>query len=244
MSIKPILINLALSRSFIPVSALNGDNVIERSNKTRWYKGPPLLEYLETVPLETEEAYSAFAMPVQWVNRRSPHFRGYAGMVLSGAIRPKDEIKVLPSGQTALIDQILLGDKRLVAAETGQSVMISLDKGINIARGDIIVAKDSEVECSDQFHASMVWMTDEPGFVGRPYWFLLGSMKHATITNIKYKYDSALIGKIKVEELQLNDIAEVTIKLDYRVPFTTYSTNRHLGDLCWIDINTTISRQG
>tara|TARA_B100001059_G_scaffold228830_1_gene260501 strand:+ start:476 stop:2359 length:1884 start_codon:yes stop_codon:yes gene_type:complete len=221
---------------FMPVSALDGDNVLERSANTPWYKGPPLLEYLEIVSIQEEEVFSAFTMPVQWVNRRTSDFRGYAGMVMSGVAYPKDEIKVLPSGQTTSINQILLGGESLEAAESGQSITITLDKEINIARGDIIVASDSSLECSDQFNASLVWMTSTPGFAGRSYWFLLGTLKvGATITSIRYKYDLALVEKVKAQELKLNDISEVTIKLDRPVPFTTYSVNRHLGGFVLAD---------
>ena len=220
----------------IPVSAQKGDNVVSKSANTDWYIGTALLDHLENARIESRENALAFAMPVQWVNRHSPQFRGYAGTVAAGSVSTGDEIKVLPSGQVASVDSIFLGENSLGSALSGASVTLTLSREIDVSRGDVLVASDATYEIADQFETSLVWMSREPGFVGRPYWVMIGTQKvGATITNIKYKYNVNTQARLPANEMTLNDIAEVTIKLDRAVPFVSYAENRCLGGFIIID---------
>ena len=220
----------------IPVSAQKGDNVASKSANTDWYIGTALLDHLENARIESRENALAFAMPVQWVNRHSPQFRGYAGTVAAGSVSTGDEIKVLPSGQVASVDSIFLGENSLGSALSGASVTLTLSREIDVSRGDVLVASDATYEIADQFETSLVWMSREPGFVGRPYWVMIGTQKvGATITNIKYKYNVNTLARLPANEMTLNDIAEVTIKLDRAVPFVSYAENRCLGGFIIID---------
>jgi bifunctional enzyme CysN/CysC len=220
----------------IPLSALKGDNVIVSSDRTRWYNGPTLLGFLEQLELGSEPSTAGFYLPVQWVNRASSDFRGYAGTVAAGKIEAGDEVRALPSGQLARIDRIILGDQLLGSATAGRAVTVTLDKEIDLSRGDVLCAADAPCEVSDQFEVSLVWMHKEPGYVGRFYWLMLGTARvGATITGIKYQYNINTLAKLSANELQLNEIAEVSIKLDRAIPFTPYAENRALGGFVFID---------
>lgn len=224
------------SKAIIPLSALNGDNVVKKSSSMPWYTRASLLEYLETISVEKASRTNDLSMPIQWVNRRSSKYRGYAGMISSGTVKVGDEIKILPSGKAARVREILLGRDVLASAEDGMSIAISLDKELDISRGDVLVSIDSEIACSDQFSASMVWMGANKGFVGRPYWMLIGSAKvGATITNMKYKFRPADLSRLPASDVEVNDIAYITVKTDRPVPFTTYKKNRTMGGFALVD---------
>lgn len=220
----------------MPLSALKGENVARPSSHTPWYRGPSLLEHLETVLISPIEQDTGFAMPVQWVNRRTSHFRGYAGMISHGKIRQGDHIRILPTMREAKVNEILLGNQILPSATEGQSVLLTLDKELDISRGDAIVDFNSGIGCSDQFRASLVWMHNEPGYIGRQYWLLLGTAKvGATISNIKHKYETNTFSELPAKELNSNDIAEVLVQLEHKIPFTPYNTNRNLGGFILVD---------
>ena len=172
----------------IPLSALQGDNVIERSRRTDWYSGPTLLGYLETVEVAASNLDADFRLPVQWVNRPNADFRGFAGTVAAGSIAPGEAVQVLPSGQEAVVEDIVLFDQSLPRALPKQSVTLTLDRQIDVSRGDVIVAKGATCEVSDQFDTSLVWMDQDAGYVGRGYSLMLGGrIISATLTEIKYK---------------------------------------------------------
>ena len=220
----------------IPVSALLGDNVVERSARTSWYQGPTLLGYLETVDIVHSKDEDAFRFPIQWVNRPNADFRGYAGKIVSGKIAPKDQIRVLPSGELASVKNVQLFSSDMDEAITDQSVTLTLDREIDISRGDVIVSADSPCEVSDQFETSLVWMDTEPGFVGRSYWLMIGTQRvNATITDIKYKYNINTFEQLQSRSLNLNDIGEVTISLDQPIPFEAYSKCKELGAFVLVD---------
>ena len=153
----------------IPLSALKGDNVIERSNHTTWYAGPTLLGYLETVEVGRSQLEHPFRFPVQWVNRPNAEFRGYSGTVVAGSIEKGQEVRVLPSGEVARVNEIVLYKDNLDKAVADQAVTITLDRDIDVSRGDVIVAAAEPCEVSDQFEVTLVWMDQEQGFVGRSY---------------------------------------------------------------------------
>ena len=147
----------------IPLCALNGANVIERSRDTGWYAGPTLLGFLETVEVRQSQLQHPFRFPVQWVNRPSSGFRGYAGTVVAGSIKTGDAVRVLPSGESASVDQIVLYEETLDKAIVDQAVTITLDREVDVSRGDVITAADAPCEVSDQFDVSLVWMNQELG---------------------------------------------------------------------------------
>jgi len=220
----------------IPVSALLGDNVVERSEKTPWYHGPTLLGFLETIEVDRSQSSQTFRFPVQWVNRPNADFRGYAGKIISGKVKPGDPVRVLPSGELATVEKIQLSANELEQAIAEQSVTITLDREIDISRGDVIVAADSPSEVSDQFEVSLVWMDREDGFLGRTYWMMIGTMRvNATITEIKYRYNINSFEKLPSRSMQLNDIGEVTLSLDQPIPFESYEVNKPMGAFVLVD---------
>ena len=220
----------------IPLSALKGDNVIERSGTMGWYQGPTLLGFLETVDIRDRLNQHAFRFPVQWVNRPNADFRGFSGTVVAGSIKPGDEIRALPSGQIAAIDRVVLSTNDLDQAVTDQAVTLTLDREIDLSRGDLIVAADAPCEVSDQFEAELVWMDNEPGYVGRRYSFQLGtSQANASLTDIKFKYDVNTFEQLSGRELSFNEIANVQITLDAEIPFEAYTTCPGLGAFVLID---------
>ena len=220
----------------IPLSALKGDNVIERSGTMNWYQGPTLLGFLETVDIRDRLNQHAFRFPVQWVNRPNADFRGFSGTVVAGSIKPGDEIRALPSGQMAAIDRIVLSSNDLDQAVTDQAVTLTLDREIDLSRGDLIVAADAPCEVSDQFEAELVWMDNEPGYVGRRYSFQLGtSQANASLTDIKFKYDVNTFEQLSSRELSFNEIANVQITLDAEIPFEAYTDCPGLGAFVLID---------
>jgi len=220
----------------IPLSALQGDNVIERSRQTPWYSGPTLLGYLETVEIAQNSATEKFRFPVQWVNRPNADFRGFAGTVAAGSIAPGDGVQVLPSGSKAVVKEVVLYDQNLPMALPNQSVTLTLDREVDVSRGDIIVAADAPCEVSDQFDTSLVWMDQEAGYVGRGYELMLGAKRiGATLTEIKYKVNVNTLEQLPSRNLVLNDIGRVTLSLDEPIPFTAYSECRDLGSFVLID---------
>ena len=220
----------------IPMSALKGDNVIERSPNTQWYSGPTLLGFLETVDVQHSGTEQAFRFPVQWVNRPSADFRGFAGTVVAGTVEPGDEVRVLPSGAVARVDQIVLYSDALTRAQTDQAVTLTLDREVDVSRGDVLVAADSPCEVSDQFDASLVWMDAEEGYIGRSYWLVLGTTRiNATLTDIKFKYDINTLDQLSTRAFELNDIGRVTLSLDRPIPFESYADNKGMGSFVLID---------
>jgi bifunctional enzyme CysN/CysC len=220
----------------IPLSALQGDNVIERSRRTDWYSGPTLLGYLETVEVAASNLDADFRLPVQWVNRPNADFRGFAGTVAAGSIAPGEAVQVLPGGQEALVEDIVLFDQSLPRALPKQSVTLTLDRQIDVSRGDVIVAKGAPCEVSDQFDTSLVWMDQDAGYVGRGYSLMLGGrIISATLTEIKYKVNVNTLEQLPSRSLALNDIGRVTLSLDEPIPFTAYADCRDLGSFILID---------
>ena len=220
----------------IPLSALKGDNVIERSNKTAWYTGPTLLGFLETVEVRQAQAEHPFRFPVQWVNRPNANFRGYSGTVVAGSIKKGESIRVLPSGEVAQVEEIVLYHSKLDKASVGQAVTITLDHEIDISRGDVLVTADAPCEVSDQFETTLVWMDQEPGFVGRSYAMQIGTQRvNATITSIKHKYNINTFEELSTRSLALNEIGEVTLSLDKAIPFEAYKACQAMGALVLID---------
>ena len=220
----------------IPLSALKGDNIIDLSNNTPWYAGPSLLGHLQSVNVKGRENADAMRFPVQWVNRPNADFRGFSGTLAAGRVAPGDRVQVLPSGQDAKIEQIILGSNKLAALVEGQAATLTLDRELDVSRGDVIVSAENPCAVADQFDAIMVWMDSAQGLVGRSYWLLLnGNRANGALTEIKHTYNVNNLEHLPAQALNLNDIARVEISLDRSVAFEAYHHNRSLGSFVLVD---------
>jgi bifunctional enzyme CysN/CysC len=220
----------------IPLSALLGDNVLGPSENTPWYDGPSLAQYLETVEVDAGAAGGPFRLPVQTVIRPDLDFRGYAGLVAGGTVRPGDEVRVLPSGASARVARIVTGDGDLPSAEAGQSVALTLDREIDVSRGDLITAGAQPAGIADQFEARLVWMHEDPLLPGRPYLVKLGSVTATcTVTHLKYGLNVNTLERTPAATLAVNEIAVANIAVDKRLPFDPYQANRDTGGFVLID---------
>ena len=221
----------------IPLAALRGDNMLEPSERTPWYHGPTLMGYLETVdPGARQQSGEPFRLPVQWVNRPNLDFRGFAGTVSSGTVKPGDRIRVQPSGRESRVARIVTADGDLPVAVAGQSVTLTLADEIDISRGNVISRADSPAEVADQFEATVVWMAEEPMFPGRAYLLKIGTETvTATITQPKYKLNVNTMEHLAARKLDLNEIGVCNIALDRVIAFDPYEANRETGGFILID---------
>ena len=220
----------------IPLSALKGDNILERSARTPWYKGPTLMEYLETVEIEDDLQAKPFRLPVQWVNRPNQDFRGFAGTIASGAIRVGDAVRVLPSGQQSKVARIVTYDGDLEQAVAGQSVTLTLTDEIDVSRGDVLAAASSPPAVADQFQCTIIWMHEDPMLPGRPYLMKLGTRTvTGSITAPKYKVNVNTLEHLAAKQLELNEIGVCNISLDRPIAFDPYTENREMGGFILID---------
>ncbi|MDB3879942.1 sulfate adenylyltransferase subunit CysN, partial [Alphaproteobacteria bacterium] len=223
----------------IPMSALRGDNIIARSNVMQWYQGPTLLGLLETVDKRASRVNHPLRFPVQWVNRPNLEFSGFSGTVEAGTATVGQVIRVLPSGVTASIKDIVLFEDCLQSAEAGQAVTLTLNQDIDASRGDVIVAADAPCEVSDHFEVNLVWMDQEPGYVGRSFWLKLNTTQvNAQITAIKHKVNINTFQNLTATKLQLNDLALVTVKTDRPIAFEPYRACAPMGAFIFIDRTT------
>jgi bifunctional enzyme CysN/CysC len=221
----------------IPVSGLNGDNVTSRSDTMPWYTGPALLEHLETVPVASR-AYGEepFRLAVQWVNRPNQNFRGYAGRIASGRVRVGDEVAVLPAGRTSTVARIVTFDGDLEEAIAGQSVTLTLTDEVDCSRGDIIASAAQPPEPVARVEATLVWMSDEGMVPHRSYWLKVGAQTlSASISGMGPVVDVNTMEQRRAMSLGLNDIGQVEIDLDRRIPAVRYAENRQLGGFILID---------
>ena len=219
----------------IPISALKGDNVYEKSRMMKWYTEQTLFNYLETVKVTSFKS-SKFILPVQRVNRPNLDFRGYSGTIASGNIKVGEEIRTVPSNQKAKVKEIFIGDKSIKSSSNKQSITLTLNKEIDISRGDIICKKDSIVESADQFNINMIWMSEENCFPGRSYIAKIhNNSSSIKILDIKKIYNVNTLEHSPGKQLDLNDVAEVTVSLNKNVPFMTYQENKNMGSMIIID---------
>jgi bifunctional enzyme CysN/CysC len=221
----------------IPISGLAGDNIASLSPATPWYKGPSLMQHLETVALDEDRLQRGpFRMPVQWVNRPNLDFRGFAGMIASGSVKTGDAIRVLPSGKVSTVARIVTQDGDLSRAVAGQSVTLTLATEIDCSRGDVISIADKPPEVADQFETDLVWMSEEPLLPGRPYWLKIGTkLVSATVTEIKHKVNVNTLEQAAAKQLELNEIGVVNLSLDQSIAFEPYAANPDLGGFILID---------
>ncbi len=220
----------------IPVSALQGDNVTEPSERMDWYHGPTLMSHLETVKVDDEEQSKPFRMPVQWVNRPNLDFRGFSGFISAGVVRPGDRVKVLPSAKESRVQRVVTYDGDLNEAVAGQSVTITLEDEIDISRGDVLCTGEEPAEVADQFEAKILWMADEVMLPGRPYLMKMGSRTASVqIAAPKYKINVNTMEHLAAKTLELNEIGVCNIALDREVAFQPYQEDHAMGGFILID---------
>ena len=221
----------------IPISGFKGDNITARSDNTPWYQGPTLMAHLESVEVDaTTAAAKPFRMPVQWVNRPNLDFRGFAGLIASGSVKPGDAVRVLPSGKTSTISRIVTLDGDLDEAIAGQSVTLCFADEIDCSRGDVIAVADNPPEVSSQFEATIVWMDDEAMLPGRPYWLKIGTQSvSATVQAPKYVVNVNTMEHLAAKTLDLNAIGVAELATDKPISFEPYADNRTLGGFILID---------
>ena len=219
----------------IPLSGALGDNVTARSANTPWHKGPTLIEALEDAPVE-QAAVRGFRMPVQWVNRPDQDFRGFAGTVASGIVRPGDTVRVLPSGRTTSVARVVTFDGDLAEAEAGRAVTLCFADEVDCSRGDVIAAAGDPPEVADQFEAAVVWMADEPLLPGRGYWLKLGTqLVGCRVQQPKYRVNVDTLERLAAKSLGLNEIGVANVHTDRPIVFEPYADSRELGGFILID---------
>ncbi|MFA7268336.1 MAG: sulfate adenylyltransferase subunit CysN [Sterolibacterium sp.] len=223
--------------TYIPMSALKGDNVIAQSEHMDWYHGTPLMGYLETVPVDEEiRQKSSFRFPVQWVNRPNLDFRGFAGTIASGIIKVGDRVRVQPAGRETRVARIVSADGDMEQALAGQSITLALADEIDISRGDIISTIDAPAGVADQFEATLVWMAEEPMLPGRRYLLKIGGQTvNAEIGHLKYKVNVNTLEHTAATKLELNEIGVLNLSLDRQIAFDPYKENRETGGFVLID---------
>ena len=220
----------------IPMAARSGDNVIGRSERTPWYAGPSLLEHLEAVDVADGSLEMPFRYPVQWVSRPDADFRGYAGNVSGGVVSPGDEIAVARTGETARVSRIVTRDGDLAVARAGDAVMLTLDRELDLSRGDILSRPDQRPELSDQIAAHLIWMATEALLPGRPYLLKTGARTvGAAVSELKHRVDIDSFNMLAAKTLTLNDIGLCNLSLAEPIAFDLYDDNRTTGSFILID---------
>jgi bifunctional enzyme CysN/CysC len=224
------------SLQVIPVSGLEGDNILQTSARMPWYSGPTLLQYLNTVDTSTRQKLGAFRMPVQWVNRPNLDYRGFCGRLAAGVVRPGDAVRVLPSGVQTHIKGVFSGFDEVALAQAWDAITLTLVDEVDASRGDVLVAAVAPPEVADQFEARLLWMSEHALAPGRQY-----LMKHAckevtaTITDIKYRQDVDTGAHLAAKVLGLNEIAMVKLSTSAALVFEPYDVNQTLGGFILID---------
>jgi bifunctional enzyme CysN/CysC len=221
---------------FIPISALNGDNVVDTSKNMPWYRGSSLMNFLETVYIGSDRNMEDFRMPVQIVSRPNLNFRGFAGTIASGIIRKGDEVMVLPSRKKSKVSRIVTFDGDINEAFPPQSVTIVLEDEVDCSRGDMLVRPGNVPKVDNQFDATIVWMASEPMLPGKSYLF-----KHTTqttlgqIDSLKYRVDVNTLHRTPAPELALNEIGRCSISVNQPLFYDAYRRNRGTGSFIIID---------
>jgi bifunctional enzyme CysN/CysC len=221
----------------IPMSALKGDNITEKSSNTPWYTGPTLMGHLESVEVEdSANASGPFRLPVQWVNRPNLDFRGYSGTIVGGSVKPGDRVRVAPSGRESTVTRIVTQDGDLEQAVSGQAITLTLADEIDISRGDVLSTVATPIGVADQFEATIVWMAEEPMLPGRSYLLKLGTKTvTATSATPKYKVNVNTLEHLAAKKLDLNEIGVCNLSFDQQVAFDPYKENRDTGGFILID---------
>ncbi|EZH81861.1 adenylylsulfate kinase [Ectopseudomonas composti] len=221
---------------FVPMSALKGDNVVNKSERSPWYTGQSLMEILETVEVAGDRNFDDLRFPVQYVNRPNLNFRGFAGTLASGIVRKGDEVLALPSGKSSRVKSIVTFEGELEQAGPGQAITLTLEDEIDVSRGDMLVHADNRPQVTDSFEAMLVWMGEEPMLPGKKY-----DIKRATsyvpgsIPSIVHRVDVNTLEQGAASELKLNEIGRVKVALDAPIALDGYEYNRTTGAFIIVD---------
>jgi bifunctional enzyme CysN/CysC len=223
----------------IPISARYGDNVSARSPNTPWFEGPHLLHHLERIEVEQDRRSGPFRLPVQWVNRPHLDFRGFAGTVASGAVRPGDDVVVASSGRLSKVLRVVGADGDSAEAGPGEAVTLVIADEIDIARGDVLAHPDSRPEVADQFAAHIIWMSEDNLLPGRSYLMKIGAKTTpATVTELRHRVDVNTLEKLAGKTLSLNEVGFCNMATTMPVAFDAYADNRDTGAFILIDRST------
>jgi bifunctional enzyme CysN/CysC/sulfate adenylyltransferase subunit 1 len=228
---------------FVPISALDGDNVVSKSENTPWFTGQPLMDILETVEVSRDKNLEHFRFPVQYVTRPDLNFRGFCGTIASGVIRPGDDVMALPSRRTSKIKDVVTFDGNLDEAYIDQAVTLTLEDEIDVSRGDMLVKVEDEPEVHNRFNANIVWMTDAPLETGRLYDIKLGpTFTSGTVKTIHHQTDVNTLEQLaNPERLQLNEIGLCELTLNQPIAFDAYQRNHATGSFIVIDRLTNVT---
>ncbi|MFM1988710.1 MAG: hypothetical protein RJA99_1667 [Pseudomonadota bacterium] len=228
------------SVKFLPMSALRGDNILQRSPRTPWWGGGTLMDWLERVPVGTTAGGRApLRMPVQWVNRPNLDFRGYAGTIASGSVSEGERIRIQPSGRESTVSRIVTKDGDLRTAVAGQAVTLVLADEVDASRGDMISCASAPAEVADRFECTLVWLDDEPLLPGQSYLLKIGSLPaSAAVTDLLFEVDVESSGRVSAKSLALNAIAVCRLSVDREIAFDNYVSNRVTGGFILIDRTT------
>ncbi|QDF30373.1 sulfate adenylyltransferase subunit CysN [Halarcobacter anaerophilus] len=229
-------IGLTQDITLIPISALNGDNVVNRSEQSPWFKGDTLMNTLENIEISSDRDLEHFRMPVQYVNRPNLDFRGFCGTVSSGVIKKGDSITVLPSGKSSTVKEIITYDGNLEYAYAQQAITLTLNDEIDISRGDILVKTEEQPDISDTFDVNIVWMSEEPLEKEKSYFIKRAStFTTGTVDSFYYKRDVNTLEKEQTNSLQLNEIAKAKLSLNQSIAYEAYEKNKAMGSFIIID---------
>jgi sulfate adenylyltransferase subunit 1 len=227
---------------FVPISALKGDNVVNRSESMDWYPGATLMGLLDTVKIDSDKNFDMFRMPVQYVTRPNLDFRGFCGTICGGIINVGDMITALPSGKISSVKAIVTADGELQSAHVGQAVTITLNDEIDVSRGDVIVRSNQPAVVSDKFEATIVWMADAALQPGKEYEFKIGSKNtYGSIDNINYRIDVNTLEHIQEDEMKLNEISNCSIAVNSPVVIDKYDDIEGTGSFIIIDRLTNVT---
>ncbi len=221
----------------IPLSALEGDNVVSLSGRTAWYRGPSLFDHLENIQISRDgQKADDFRMPVQWVSRPSPDFRGFTGQVACGAVSPGDAVVVLPSGKRSTVAKIVTFNGEIQRAETGQSVALTLEDEIDIVRGDVLSAAQNPCAIADILKVKILWMSEREMVSGRQYLFRSGtSTALCSPSDLEGRIDVETYDLLAARTINFNEIGVCNLILDRMIAFEPYDLNRDLGSFVMID---------
>jgi len=227
---------------FVPLSALDGDNVVNRSERSPWYKGKTLMENLETVEINANRNLDNFRFPVQYVNRPNLDFRGFCGTVASGIVRPGDKITALPSGKQSTVKAVVTAEGNQQEGFAGQAITITLEDEIDISRGDMIVKSDDQPLTASTINADIVWMAEDALKPGKQYNMKFASAQNTgSISSVHHRIDVNTMEKHNADDLKLNEIGLCEITLNKTVAFDPYKKNRASGAFIIIDRLTNVT---
>ncbi|WP_309496497.1 sulfate adenylyltransferase subunit CysN [Sulfurovum sp.] len=222
--------------TLIPLSALDGDNVVNVSPHSPWYKGETLMHILETIEIDQDRDLAHFRLPVQYVNRPNLDFRGFCGTIASGIIEVGDAITVLPSGKSSTVKEIVTYDGNLEYAYAQQAITLTLNDEIDISRGDVIVKSDEQPDHAASLDVDIVWMSEEPLTKGKQYFIKRASTQTiGSIDSFYYKTDVNTLGQSSANVLNLNEIASAKLNLEQNIAFDPYDHNKAMGSFIIID---------